>query len=164
MNKIKGKLLFSLGLVLLLAFLTYVSLGYNQLARLVPLVVLVPGLIAAVVQLVFEVRAAFFPKKDAPADELEEDESTVKLPGREKLRRELVGIAWLVGFFLTIIVLGQLIAIPLFVLFFMRFFGRERWRISIIFAGLCWFFAYGIFVYALRNELYPGILYLTFIK
>ena len=164
MNKIKGRLLFSLGLVLLLAFLIYVSTGYNQLARLVPLVVLVPGFIAAVIQLGLEVRAAFFPKKNAAAEQPEEDESSVKLPAREKFQRELVAIGWLLGFFVMIIVLGQVVAIPLFVLIFMRVFGRESWRASIAFAALCWLFAYGIFVYIMRNELYPGYLYLTFIK
>ncbi len=158
MNKINGRLLFSLGLVLLLAFLIYVSMGYNQLARLVPLVVLVPGLIAALIQFGLEIRAAFAPKKEGSAEESSDEGTSAKLHPQEKFRRELVGIGWLLAFFVMIAVLGQVIAIPLFVLIFMRFFGRESWRLSIAFAVLCWAFAYGIFVWGLRNELYPGLL------
>lgn len=158
MNKINGRLLFSLGLVLLLAFLIYVSMGYNQLARLVPLVVLVPGFIAALIQFGLEVRAAFAPKKEGSAEESSDEATSAKLPPQEKFRRELVGIGWLLGFFALIALLGQVIAIPLFVLVFTRFFGRESWRLSISFAVLCWAFVYGVFVWGLRNELYPGIL------
>ncbi len=155
--KINGSLLFSLGLVLLLAFLTYVTLGYNQLARLVPLVVLVPGLIFAVAQFGFEVRNTFFTKKDKAAQKAEEKE-TEELAPRERLRREWVAVGWLLSFLAMILFLGQLIAIPLFVLAFTRFFGRESWRLSIVFAIMCWVFVYGVFTYALRIELWPGIL------
>ncbi len=167
-NRINGPVLFSLGFVLVDVYLIYISLGYNQLARLVPLVVLIAGLIAAVVNLVLELRAAFGSKKEASAEaklaagaETETEKpkkEKKKLSPQEKWRREWVGIAWLLGLFAMITVLGQIVAIPLFVLLFMRYFGRESWRLSIAYAVVIVIFVYGLFIYGLRNELYPGIL------
>jgi hypothetical protein len=109
-----------------------------------------------------EVRNAFFAKGDAPAEEKEESPDGPK--GREKIRLELIAIGWLLLFFFMIMLLGQLAAIPLFVIIFMRVFGKESWRASILFAAGCWAFSYVVFIYILRNELYPGYLYLTFVK
>ncbi len=174
-NKISGNLLFSLGFVLLFAFLIYVSMGYNQLARLVPMVVLVPGLGAALLQFVLDLRAAFGGDKPAsaeaqtaPAEETAPDkpkrEKKEKLSPQEKQRREYIGIGWLLVLFVMIVLFGLTAAIPLFVLIFMRFFGGESWRLSAVFAVVCWAFVYGVFVWGLRNELYPGLLLPMIVK
>lgn len=167
-TKIKGSVLFSLGLVLVLAFLIYVSMGYNQLARLVPLVVLVPGLFFALLNFGLEVRAAYFAPPEKPEGEKEKTDVKAlasaakkgkkKLSPQEKWRREWIAIGWLLGFFVAIMLLGQMIAIPLFVVAFMRFFGHESWRASILYAVVIIVFIYGLFIWGLRNELFPGIL------
>lgn len=174
-NRISGRLLFSLGFVLLFAFLIYVSMGYNQLARLVPLVVLVPGLGFALLQFVLDLRAALRSDESASAAgrttaaeattaDKPKEEKKEKLSPQEKRRREFVGIGWLLVFFVMIVLFGLTPAIPLFVLVFMRFFGGESWRLSIGFAVLCWAFVYGVFVWGLRNDMYPGILLPLIVK
>jgi hypothetical protein len=174
-NRISGKLLFSLGFVLLFAFLIYVSMGYNQLARLVPIVVLVPGLGFALIQFILDLRAALRSEKPASAEthttaaeataaDKPKEEKKEKLSPQEKRRRELVGIGWLLAFFVMIVLFGLIPAIPLFVLVFMRFFGGESWRLSVGFAVVCWAFVYGVFVWGLRNEMYPGILLPMIVK
>ncbi len=174
-DKISGKLLFSLGFVLLFAFLIYVSMGYNQLARLVPMVILVPGLGFALLQFVLDLRAALRSEEPASveaqtvdAEETAADkpkrEKKEKLSPQEKQRREYIGIGWLFALFVMIVLFGLTAAIPLFVLIFMRFFGGESWRLSAVFAVVCWAFVYGVFVWGLRNELYPGLLLPMIVK
>ncbi len=173
-DRISGRLMFSLGFVLLFAFLIYVSMGYNQLARLVPLVVLIPGLGFALLQFVLDLRAAFWGEAPASAEtsatagasavDKPKEEKKEKLSPQEKRRREFVGIGWLLVFFVMIVLFGLTPAIPLFVLVFMRFFGGESWRLSIGFAVLCWAFVYGVFVWGLRNDMYAGILLPMIVK
>jgi hypothetical protein len=158
--KIKGELVFSFGLVLLIGFLIWESMRYNQLARLVPLVVLIPGMIFALIQFGLDLRAALSPEKKEtkPKPEGEEGEKKQKLTPKQKMLRELVAYAWLLGLFLLIVLFGLSAAIPVFVLLFMRFFGNESWRLSVIFSLACWAFVYVVFVWFLRNDLYPGII------
>lgn len=162
--KITGKLVFSLSLALLFAYLIYLTMGYNSRARMVPLIVLVPALGFAVLQVAHDLRDSARPKRKeqssqaATKPEAEKEDKEKKIPGGEKQRRELIAIAWLLGFFAAIILLGLTPAIPLFVLVFMRFFGRESWQLSVIFAVGCTAFVYIVFVWLLQNELYPGIL------
>jgi hypothetical protein len=77
--------------------------------------------------------------------------------GREWLGYLLQG-AWVVVFFLAIYLLGFMISIPLFVLFYMKSFGT-RWRVAIIFAVLTPALIYALFQFALGIDLYPGLLF-----
>lgn len=173
-NRIGGKQLFSLGFVLLFVFLIYVSMGYNQLARLVPLVVLVPGLGFALLQFILDLREAFSSDKPegekapaataATADDKPKEGKKEKLSPQEKRRREFIGVGWLLAFFVMIVFFGLVPAIPLFILVFMRFFGGESWRLSISFAVLCWAFVYVVFVWGLRNDMYAGVLLPMIVK
>ncbi len=173
--KISGRLLFSFGFVVLFVFLIWITLGYNQLARLVPMVVLIPGLFAALLQFGLDLRSAFKGDKRAAAKQStpavaesaadqSEEEAGVKLSPKEMGRREVIGIAWLLGFFVLIVLFGLNAAIPIFVLVFMRYFGRESWRLSVGFALACWAFVWLIFVYGLKNDMYPGVLSNMFLK
>jgi len=64
---------------------------------------------------------------------------------------------WLGGFALAILLLGHLIAIPLFTLSYVRWRGRS-WPISMAFAAGMTALLYGIFTMAMRVYLYPGLI------
>jgi hypothetical protein len=66
--------------------------------------------------------------------------------------------AWGVGFFLAIYLLGFMIAIPLFVLAYMKSHGT-RWFVAITFAVLTPLLIYGVFELALRVTLFRGSLF-----
>lgn len=170
--RITGQVLFSLGLTLLLLILLIVTMGYGYLSKLVPMVVLVPGLMAAAAQFLRDVREA--QRGDKPKPKEAKDQSTVtgteavvpgegiikeKLSPQEKRRRQLVAIGWLFAFFALITVLGLSIAIPVFILLFMKLYGRESWRLSIAMAAGMWVFIYVIFVWGMRSQLYPGMFF-----
>lgn len=167
--KIKGELIFSFAMVLIIGYLIWISMGYNQLARLVPLIVLIPGMLFALIQFGQDLRAAMGPPKKAIAEAAGEEEDSKKakkqkLTPREKMLRELIAYGWVLALFVLIVLFGLSAAIPVFVLLFMRFFGNESWRLSVVFSLACWAFVYVVFVWFLRNDLYPGVLLPMFVQ
>ena len=77
---------------------------------------------------------------------------------RESWRGSLVAGAWVAGFFLVIYLLGFIIAIPLFVLSYMKLHGT-RWVVAIVFAVLASALIYGGFELALKVNLYKGLVF-----
>ncbi len=71
-------------------------------------------------------------------------------------RRTLGAFAWIVGFFVLILLLGFSIAVALFVFVYVKFQGKERWALSILMAGSSWFFFWGLFIWLLDTPLYDG--------
>jgi len=65
--------------------------------------------------------------------------------GKDTLRRTLVAAAWIIGFFAAIVLLGFPIAVPLFVLLYLKLQGREGWGISIAITLGTWALFYGLF-------------------
>jgi hypothetical protein len=172
--KITGNLLFSLGMTILFLFLLVVTMGYGYRTKLVPMVVLVPGLIAAALQFLLDLREALRGEKPAKPEVAEEQasapvaETEVVKPGKgakkekltpqEKRRREWIAVGWLFLSVALIAVLGLSVAIPVFVIAYMRFYGRESWRLSIGIAALMWAFVYVVFVWGMRSQLHPGLI------
>ena len=66
--------------------------------------------------------------------------------------------AWLVGLFLAVYLAGFLVAIPLFILSYMKTHGA-KWHVAIIFAILVTAIVYGVFEVALKVYLYEGLLF-----
>ena len=77
---------------------------------------------------------------------------------KESWRGYLLAGAWVVGFFLGIYLVGFVIAIPVFVLFYMKSHGT-RWLVAITFAALTTVLIYGVFEFALGVDLYRGLFF-----
>jgi hypothetical protein len=67
------------------------------------------------------------------------------LPARVMLARTLRAAGWMVGFFGAIVLLGFPIAVPLFVLLYLRLQGHESWGLSVAITVAVWGFFYGLF-------------------
>lgn len=78
------------------------------------------------------------------------------------VRKYLVTGAWIVGIVIAIYLLGFLIAIPLFVLSYIKWAGK-RWRTAVIFSASTAAIIYYGFSILLRIRLYEGLL-LSFLK
>ncbi len=135
---------FALVLAVVFAVAASMALAWSEIARLFPLAVALPGLILALLAIVL-------PPRTEPAD-LDEEE----LPGRELVRRAAMTIAWILGFFAAVYLLGFLISIPLGAVAYMRLIGRERWPITLGMAAGCWAFIYGLFDRLLHVPLPKG--------
>jgi hypothetical protein len=109
-------------------------------------------LVLALVQLVRELRPAK-QQADEPKTEHEVHKHSASLA--------LYGIelAWMVGFGLTIYLLGFIVAIPLYICAYMKSHG-SRWRASIMTGVLMSAFCYGIFVLILEMKLHSGVIFM----
>jgi hypothetical protein len=65
-------------------------------------------------------------------------------------RRTLLGFGWIIGFFLLVLLLGFLMAVPLMVFLFLKVQAKERWGLSLLLTGLALAFFYGLFIWLLR--------------
>lgn len=72
------------------------------------------------------------------------------------IRRTLLSSAWIVGFFIMILLLGFSIAVPLYVFLYLKLYGKEKWGISLIITAATWVFFYGLFVWLLDTHFEPG--------
>lgn len=68
-----------------------------------------------------------------------------RLSGDEPLRRTLIAVAWILGFFAAILLLGFPYAVPLFVFLYLKFQGGESWPMSIGFTLAVWAAFYALF-------------------
>ncbi len=67
--------------------------------------------------------------------------------------RTLTILAWIVGFYLSIWLLGFMLTAPLATLLYMRVAGKEAWRVAIIGGAVSWVFFNGIFQQCLQLPL-----------
>jgi hypothetical protein len=67
------------------------------------------------------------------------------VPAPLAARRTAQAAAWMMGFFAVIALVGFPVAVPLFVLLYLRLQGREPWLFSIIFSAAVWGFFHAVF-------------------
>ena len=165
-----GRILFSSLFVVLFAILIVTALGYNPKARTFPLIVAIPVFIGAIANWVVDFRAVQRgekPKKEKAEPKAPVAETAVgepvkkkeKLSGAEKRKRELIGIAWLIGYVIAIVLIGFPIATIGYLVAFIRFYNHESWKLTIVYTVLLWAFIWIAFVFFLKSTLYPGLIF-----
>jgi hypothetical protein len=145
--------LFTLAIIVLLAWALWQSTGFGFRAGLFPWAIGYPVLAMAVAQFVLELMGKG--RGGGLESELELD-----LP-QEVVRRRTVGILlWIFGFFFLIWLLGFSLAVPVTTFFYLKLTGGEKWPLTITFTVLSWAFFYGVFEYALSIPFPEGQLFL----
>ena len=69
---------------------------------------------------------------------------------KDSARRTAVAVGWMLAFFAAIVLLGFTIAVPLFVLLYLRVQGGEGWPLTIVMTLAVWGVFYGLFDYLLH--------------
>jgi len=82
--------------------------------------------------------------------------------GKETGRRTAVALAWIIGFFAAILLLGFPIAVPLFVLAYLKLQGRESWPVTVVMTVAVWAVFYGLFDRLLHLPFPAGWLFTWF--
>ena len=139
---LEGRILVSLIMVAVFAIAVGLSFTYAPEARLLPLVVGIPGLILSLVQLVKELR-----EQGIPVISLEEH------------AREWRMFAWFFLFAAGLVLFGFPYAGPLLVAAFLYFSGGEKWYVAVIAAIIAWSILYGVFERFLGLPLFEGLVY-----
>lgn len=114
------------------------TFGWPWKAALFPLVIAIPVFCLAAAEVLWVIFGST-EQGDSPDFQLTRD-----LPRRAMIRRTLTGMAWILGFFVAIVLLGFPIAVPLFVFLYVKLQGREGWRVSLALSLAVWGIFYGL--------------------
>lgn len=148
-----GQAWFALAIVMAGIWAVLATVGWSIQTAMYPRVVGVPLIILAVIELVLSLRGAPEGERQAVDTAL-----TESLTPDITMRRTLIAFAWLIGFFLGIVLLGFPLAIPIFMVAYLRGQGREPWILSIALAAVAWLFFELIFDRVLHLPFGEGLL------
>lgn len=167
-------LLIVFGMTALVAYMVYTATGFTRSPRMVPLVVGVPTLLFLIIQIVRDVRAVIggdrtggtasaqeadrYGGSAVPDDirEMSVMRAPVEVATAHATATPFIGTLWVLLLVALVWLVGLLVTIPVFVVIFMRFFGRESLRLSVAFAIGTSIFAYVFFVVLLEVQMAPG--------
>jgi hypothetical protein len=144
--------IFTLVITVLVAAGLYTSRDWSLQARLFPWTIGIPALGLCLIQLFMDLRKAVRPASQA----VDDDQGIMDLKVDKDVAPELVVrraaniFAWISGLFASIWLVGFLVSIPLFILFYMRFQSRESLLSSLAWTAVTVGFIIGLFHYILR--------------
>ena len=146
------RLVFALLFLALFSWMTWEAfLGYgaeNPSAASFPKAILIPAVVLAAIAAFREAtrKESTGPSIEIAAVPVEfELEEEVHIEPAVEIRRTLIIIGWIVGFFIGIWLIGWMITVPLAILLYTRVAGRESWRVAIALGVVGWVFFDGVF-------------------
>jgi hypothetical protein len=175
-----SSLVMTLVMLTIFVVLVFIASGYPANARFMPFVVGIPAIGLCLLQLALDVRERrrvavagdprnTFEKAQESVSRIagrtvefevaQEQPAVVEIdtpPEGETVRRELVLWGYFLGFIGGILLFGFWVAIPIFLVSFLRFQANSSWRMSLglgLAASIAFFF---IFEKGLRVTLHPG--------
>lgn len=133
----------SLGLALAIMALSawgvWSALDWPLKAKLFPLVISIPLFLLAAAEALWVLVGKPMASEHANTEAPDEVAPAVAY------RRTASAAAWTIGFFVMIVLLGFLIAVPLLVFLYLWFQGRDSWLFTLAFTAGVWAFFYGVF-------------------
>jgi putative tricarboxylic transport membrane protein len=135
----KASLLLAVAIMIVAAGAIVSAWGWPAKAALFPLVISIPLFLLAGAEALW---ALFGSAAQGSASDFKLSDH---LPQSVALRRTLIAVGWIFGFFFAIVLLGFLVAVPLFVFAYLRLQGRRGWIFSAVFTLAVWAFFYGLF-------------------
>jgi len=138
---------FAMTVVMLSVFTAMVGIAsqYPPDARFMPFIVGIPAIALCLLRLGLDLRDALRSKAPAPPAH---DERTV--------RREMIMWAYFIGLTGGLLLFGFLLAIPVFVVVFLRHWAQTSWRFALGLTAVASVVLYMVFVQALGVALHPG--------
>ena len=144
--------------IVLLALALWQSRNFGYRAGLFPWAIGIPTFILAIAQLGRDL----YGKKKKPAASMIENVEEEIDPAVVR-KRTIEVILWTIGFFLAIWILGFSYAVPLTILLYLKFAGKESWRMTALVTFFSWLFYWGLFE-KLLNVPFPEGLLISLIK
>lgn len=160
----------SLVMVVFFSGMIIISHGYPIEARLVPWVVAIPGLFLSVIQFVIDIIDIRKGKLKSAQDEkgfvrkkrvkskvsFSQDKGSTS----DEFRKELIMMGWIVAVAALILLFGFWVGIAAFLPAFLRIYGKESWRLTLIVTGCGWAAIYIMFKVVLSVRLFEGYLFM----
>ncbi|MEA2984997.1 MAG: hypothetical protein QOD94_1251 [Alphaproteobacteria bacterium] len=160
-----------------------IATRYPPGARFMPFVIGFPAIALCLLQLFLDARERRLAREGAVADaglsEIEKAERQASraagrpihfdvgemllpadsgIPPREHLRREMIAWAYFLAFIAGVILFGFHLAVPVFLLLFLRYRAETSWLAAVTGTALGSFVLFFAFEYVLRISLYPGFI------
>lgn len=139
-----GRALISGIMFAIFAAMSALALGYPEKARMMPLLVGIPGTLLALAQLIHDIR---LPATVSPTEE-----------NITKSRREWKMFFWIALFFVGVMSFGFIYAAPILVFAFLRFGHGESMVVAVGGGVAAWLVLYGVFARMLELFLFDGLL------
>jgi hypothetical protein len=129
----------------MLVYLVWDARSWNYDARVVPVIVGVIGIVVVALSLLNEMcrkpgvrtvegMAEAAEKEVEQKIHMDLDSGTSHLSNREVIGRAALFFGYLVAFILVMSLIGLIPTAGLFIVFFMRYEGKERWRLTLTYA------------------------------
>ena len=135
----RASLVLALAIAALSAWGIYSALAWPLKAKLFPLVIGVPLLCLALAEVAWVILGS------GSATRASDFQLSQEHPPQIVRRRTFIAIAWIGGFFVLILLLGFLIAVPLFVFAYLRLQGKDGWLVCGALTLAIWAGFYGLF-------------------
>ena len=146
-----GSLAFAVGIWITLLYAVVVAFDFHPSARIIPHIAGIPALLFATIMVAREVtwlRARLV------------DDS--RSPQRGSLTAEFEAFAWFIGYSVGVILLGFALASPIFMVAFLRLYGRQPWLRTVVLTsvvvGLTVFVFDGVFGIRVYDGWLPTLL------
>jgi hypothetical protein len=161
--------------VMLAIFVTMVGIALTQYpaqARFMPLVVGIPGIVLCVLQLFLELRrrpVAVAPAGNEPGSQHPASAQAVAgdgeltatrsvLPAAGAARREIILWLTFIALVTSLILFGFWLTIPVFLVLFLRCYGHDSWRFSLVLSLVASAVLYLVFAQVLKVVLHGGFI------
>ena len=160
----RGNMLFTVLLLVFILIVILTSLTYSPEARLIPLLIGGVTLILGILVLISEFYPGLLKTLDVSLMDFAASGAAKEMgsekPTEVQVVKKVLNISiWLAGFLVLIYFIGFLISIGMFVLLFLKVYGKRSWVKTIIVSALTWGFIYGTFEMFIKVELFRGILF-----
>ena len=150
----KGRILFSAFLIAVGAFAAYSARDWTFKAALFPLTVSIPLCILAAVQLLLDLSGKAEKARGSAVDM----EFTADVTP-EVARQRAIGIfLWVTGFILLVFLVGFPVAVPLFMISYLKMQSRIGWLHSVALTAGAWGFFYFLFQRLLNMQFEDGLI------
>jgi hypothetical protein len=150
--KLSGKHFMSLGLMACTAYIVITALAWPFKTALFPMVIGIPVFFLALAVFLLDL---FGKEKsdgsktfDFKLSESEDKELTQK--------RTIDIFLWILGWFLVTQLIGFPLSVPVCFIAFLRFRGKESWKLTIILTAIAWASFYGLFIWLLDTPFMDG--------
>jgi len=143
---LNGPVFTALMMFVVFATMSLIALSFPDKARLMPLIVGIPGTILALVQLLMELRSTL--RQTAETTEL--------VPETIEAERQM--FTWMFLFFFGILGFGFIYAAPLLVFGFLWFGKGESLKVGLVGGAGTWGILYGLFETGFQIPLFDGLL------
>jgi hypothetical protein len=155
--KITPAAIFSFCALVFFIIFVYLAQDWRLQARLYPYAIGIPMLILAIVQVILDLKGV---KAKQSSDATPMDfQFTKDVDPIVAKKRAIIMFAWLIAFFFLIWLVGFPIGIAVMMFTYLKFQGRESWKLSILLTVIAWLCFWGLFVRLLHLPFPDGLVF-----